>query len=292
MEIRVVRADVSSESVTLLLTKLKVHFCSKYGHLDLCRWLIGQGCSPVTRNSSGQTPYDVAENHLVRQFLLPLQFQAERDSNGKEYIGAGGSAAQGPAIPVENGPLYEAANSLMAPRPAYPGYVTVPSGTGYPPAVSPHMPPFQAVPPAPMAGSLASQSNDNMPSQHVPPFPSAAPGTMAVVPGGVPRPPIVGAVVVNKVQAHRIPTNTVSAPVEEPASPCVGNVSPSAYSAPPPQVPFMSPQHVAPVAAPPVAPPPAAHWAPPVNSYKPPTTTKRVITAGLPKHMFTYTSLC
>jgi hypothetical protein len=106
-----------------------VHYCSRYGNLDLCRWLIEMGCSPVSRNASGQTPYDVAENHLIRQYLLPLQFQAERDSNGAEYIGAGGSSA-GPAPPVESSPLYAAANSMMAPRAAYPSYAGGGGGGG------------------------------------------------------------------------------------------------------------------------------------------------------------------
>lgn len=58
-----------------------LHYASKYGHLELCRYLIEVGASPGRKNNSHQTPYDAAaEHHTVRQYLLPLQFQAERNA--------------------------------------------------------------------------------------------------------------------------------------------------------------------------------------------------------------------
>lgn len=58
-----------------------LHYASKYGHLELCKYLIELGASAGRKNSSQQTPYDVAaEHHTVRQYLLPLQFQAERNA--------------------------------------------------------------------------------------------------------------------------------------------------------------------------------------------------------------------
>eukprot|EP01035_Chromulina_nebulosa_P018487 gene18487-24200_t len=50
-----------------------LHYASKYGHFELCKLLIDRGCSPAKRNSSNKTAYDVTENHVIRQYLLPLQ---------------------------------------------------------------------------------------------------------------------------------------------------------------------------------------------------------------------------
>ena len=58
-----------------------LHYAAKYGHLDLCKLLIERGCSPVKKNSSQQTPYDVTNSHLIRQFLLPLIFKYENNNN-------------------------------------------------------------------------------------------------------------------------------------------------------------------------------------------------------------------
>ena len=59
-----------------------MHYAAKYGHPDLCRILVGKGAYPGKRNEIGKTPYDVSDNHTVRQYLLPLQFQSERNLNG------------------------------------------------------------------------------------------------------------------------------------------------------------------------------------------------------------------
>lgn len=42
--------------------------------------MVGKGAFAGKRNNLEQTPYDVSENHIVRQYLLPLQFQIERNS--------------------------------------------------------------------------------------------------------------------------------------------------------------------------------------------------------------------
>lgn len=55
-----------------------LHYASKYGHLELCKHLVERGAYPARRNNFNQTPYDLAESHTVRQYLLPLQLSAER----------------------------------------------------------------------------------------------------------------------------------------------------------------------------------------------------------------------
>lgn len=245
-----------------------VHYCSKYGHLDLCRWLIGLGCSPASKNQNGESPYDVAENHLIRQYLLPLQFQAERDRDGAQ----GAPMTHSTSVPIESSPLYEAANSLMAPRPAYPGYISqAPSG-----------PSGGAIPPPVV---LTSNGYASTAPVLMPNAPGAA-SSPVLPPSG--RVPIVGGITVNKVQAIGIPTNTSSSSLDDP-SPKVnvplaldsgGNTPPGDVY--PPTVTFLSPQQYA---APAATFPLPVHgmvqsWVPATTAYKPQSAAKRVITPG------------
>lgn len=55
-----------------------LHYASKYGHLELCKYLVESGCQVGVKNKQQQSAYDIAESHLVRQYLLPLVLQAER----------------------------------------------------------------------------------------------------------------------------------------------------------------------------------------------------------------------
>jgi len=57
-----------------------LHYAAKYGHLDLCKYLVERGSMVNIKNKQLQTPYDISESHAVRQYLLPLQFQAEREN--------------------------------------------------------------------------------------------------------------------------------------------------------------------------------------------------------------------
>lgn len=63
-----------------------MHYASKYGHIDLCKYLIEKGSSTIIKNNNQETPYDVTDNHIVRQYLLPLQLSAERLSLGDSNI--------------------------------------------------------------------------------------------------------------------------------------------------------------------------------------------------------------
>ncbi|CAM9730917.1 unnamed protein product [Chrysoparadoxa australica] len=54
-----------------------LHFAARGGSVEMTQWAVMQGIRPETRNSSGASAYDVAADHMVRQYLLPLQLQAE-----------------------------------------------------------------------------------------------------------------------------------------------------------------------------------------------------------------------
>lgn len=82
-----------------------LHFAAKYGHLDLCKYLIEKGARSHLKNKQGQTTYDIAESHTVRQYLLPIVLTSEKEAaeamgvpppgysdygNGAGYPGMGG----------------------------------------------------------------------------------------------------------------------------------------------------------------------------------------------------------
>lgn len=71
---RAVSVDFADSGGNTLL-----HIASKYGHIELCRYLIDKGSSPSKKNLQKQTPYDIANNHTLRQYLLPLQLHSERE---------------------------------------------------------------------------------------------------------------------------------------------------------------------------------------------------------------------
>lgn len=52
-----------------------LHYASKGGHTEMVKMLVGQGAAVEQRNGSKLTAYDVATDHIIRQFLLPLQLK-------------------------------------------------------------------------------------------------------------------------------------------------------------------------------------------------------------------------
>lgn len=44
----------------------------------MVKMLVGQGAAVEKRNGSRLTAYDVATDHVVRQYLLPLQLRVSR----------------------------------------------------------------------------------------------------------------------------------------------------------------------------------------------------------------------
>jgi ankyrin repeat protein len=65
-----------------------LHYAAKAGVIDICKLLIEKGCSAARRNNQQQTPYDASQNHIVRQYLLPIQLKAEaQDPNQPVQLG-------------------------------------------------------------------------------------------------------------------------------------------------------------------------------------------------------------
>ncbi|KAJ8598295.1 hypothetical protein CTAYLR_006003 [Chrysophaeum taylorii] len=60
-----------------------LHHGARAGHLRICQILVAEGASPVARNTRHETPYDVARDLSLRQWILPLQMQAEAEVESK-----------------------------------------------------------------------------------------------------------------------------------------------------------------------------------------------------------------
>eukprot|EP01084_Bolivina_argentea_P168777 292605_1 len=70
-----------------------LHYAARGGYFPTIEWLIEQGLSASEGNSAGQTPYDVSENHAIRQYLLPLQLKTlARQASLKEVTGIHGQS--------------------------------------------------------------------------------------------------------------------------------------------------------------------------------------------------------
>ncbi|GAB5032970.1 Hypothetical protein NocV09_01101600 [Nannochloropsis oceanica] len=54
-----------------------LHAAAKGGKIETVKFLVAQGVDVSRRNTYRQTAYDVAESHVVRQYLLPLQLRSE-----------------------------------------------------------------------------------------------------------------------------------------------------------------------------------------------------------------------
>jgi Ankyrin repeats (3 copies) len=138
--------------------------------LTVVKLLVQEFRASVTaKNSTGQTPYDVASGNSVRQYLLPLQLQKETQ-NALDNGGVG--------LPpgIDLGGL-RISNSNLPPPPSIGGGAVTPSHTYAPPIFTTPSPSMPTVSSAPSTASLAGV-NPNMAS--IPPLaPTSGPHTYA-----------------------------------------------------------------------------------------------------------------
>lgn len=111
-----------------------LHAAAKGGKLETVKFLLAHGLDVSRRNAYRQTAYDVAESHIVRQFLLPLQLRAEPEP-------AAGSlaAVHNPDVirDYSNLPPPPTASSYSAPPPPASLHGMSSSGTHLPQASKP-----------------------------------------------------------------------------------------------------------------------------------------------------------
>jgi hypothetical protein len=148
-----------------------LHYAAKGGHVDACKILVERNSGILKLNRSRQTAYDAADGHdIVRQYLLPILLDAERQANT--------------SAPIQP-PAYMNNNSIHT-NPQPPSYSQPPTSTpppvGMPP---PSGPPSSAGPSGP---PLPFHSSGNIYSRYVP----YDPHTNQAAPPGAPvsQPPV------------------------------------------------------------------------------------------------------
>ena len=129
-----------------------LHYAAKYGNYEMAKFLISRGCPASTKNTQHQTPYDVSDNHVIRQYLLPLQFQSERDSgSGKDAFAQYNTGAY-------PGPQMATTTYMLPPTVEIPQHTPAPPGAySHPGISSPPIHGSSVPPPYPTASSAYQQ---------------------------------------------------------------------------------------------------------------------------------------
>jgi hypothetical protein len=116
-----------------------LHFAAKNGHIDICKRLVDLKANPAARNAQGQSAYDLAQNHIIRQYLLPIQLAVERDMPEMQV--------QTDPFQFRNGMLVGAGGGGGQPPPANTSYAPPPPALGIPAYAPPGGTPFAYQPP-------------------------------------------------------------------------------------------------------------------------------------------------
>ena len=167
--------------------------------LELCKILVKEfGASVMAKNRNGQTPYDLATSNNIRQYLLPIQLQAET-----QYALDNGGVGLPPGIDLGG---LRVKNLAMPPPPTQFGappnsappsmYVAPPTLSGATPNIQP-LQSFQPQQNDPMANTQAASpyvslpvpepQNDTMfgtptPNHKIAPAPASMPAHLAQAP--------------------------------------------------------------------------------------------------------------
>eukprot|EP00904_Undaria_pinnatifida_P011487 jgi/Undpi1/7469/HiC_scaffold_22.g09942.m1 len=99
-----------------------LHYASKGGYTEMVKMLVGQGAAVEKRNGSKLTAYDVATDHVVRQYLLPLQLRVNFAAPSAAAASEGASSALPSATAPP--PVASVDGGGRATTPPHPGDVT------------------------------------------------------------------------------------------------------------------------------------------------------------------------
>ena len=221
-----------------------LHYAAKYCHLELCKFLVTQRVPVPARNSNNQTAYDVTENHVIRQYLLPLQFQNEQPSMDSGYSGNSMSQYNIPhqqpvgGYPPAPSPLRQSAGAerRVPSAQSSPSAQPVPP-TSFPGAVPPgdsHL--FGARPPEPLQLAVNNNNSVNSNISNINNRPGTPPSFSVPMPPPMGAPHVAAAGLGFQQSAPLAPTGhpqteevySSPAPVPAPA-PVVQSYTPTAY---------------------------------------------------------------
>jgi len=218
-----------------------LHYAAKYCHLELCKFLVTQRVPVPTRNSNNQTAYDVTDNHVIRQYLLPLQFQSEQQQQPAMDNGYSNNSMSQYNIPHQQpiggyppapSPLRQSGGTERRIPSAQTSASAQPVPTANFPGAS-HL--FGARPPEPLQLSMNNNttSNNNINNSNRPDTPPTF--TVPTPPPVGMGPPHIAAAGLGFQQGSTIPAVPVSAPSQSeavyssPAPPVVPSYTPTAY---------------------------------------------------------------
>lgn len=170
-----------------------LHHAARAGSMRVCKLLIERGASPAARNNRHQSPYDVASQLNLRQWILPLQLRAEGEAEDAAAHQFGPPPTMSQGVP-------------LAPAVAMPP-TSMPPPTSMSPASMPPTsniqqtpPPMPAIPPRPPASTNPprppasanplpfSPAHSVTAMQSAPP--PAHPAALAAPPPPMPPPPV------------------------------------------------------------------------------------------------------
>jgi len=97
-----------------------LHYAALGGHMEMTQRLLTMGVQVAHRNQYKQTAYDIASNHLVRQYLLPLQLKAE--SEMPEFQQSTPGISTGYGVPGGQPGGGGVPSAPVAPPPIQPGF--------------------------------------------------------------------------------------------------------------------------------------------------------------------------
>lgn len=178
--------------------EMPLHHAARAGSMRVCKLLIERGASPAARNDRHQTPYDVASQLNLRQWILPLQLRAEgeaEDAAAHQFgppptMAQGVPLAPGAAMPPTSMPPTSHIQQTPPPMPAMPRPPASPNPPPFSPALSvtamhsaplPAHPSALAGPPPPMPPPPVSVDPPPM-QQQLPTPPGYPPPAMRASP--------------------------------------------------------------------------------------------------------------
>lgn len=161
-----------------------LHHAARGGHFRVCKYLVEKGASPALRNDKNQTPYDVATQLNLRQWILPLQLQAEGEAEDAAAVTLGPPPSGMPPPPMTM-PAVQPPAAVMRPpmmaTPQPPSVMQQPTMSAAPPPSAPQPPMAPTMQPASAPPAIMQQPLQTM-------MPAAAAGQP--LPGAPPTMPL------------------------------------------------------------------------------------------------------